>query len=151
SPVLPGRAEGARGSARPGVRGARVLRAGPVEGIRPGSRAGGRRHRREGLLPGERRGRGHAHQARARRVLAREALRRYRLRLRLVASLHVQLESASPGRGRRPCPSGAVGEEVAAVSVAYTWGTQEAERRLPFPCDSYVPEPDAAYFRAVTV
>jgi len=37
------------------------------------------------------------------------------------------------------------------VSVAYTWGTEEAERRLPFPCDSYLPEPDAAYLRAVTV
>ena len=37
------------------------------------------------------------------------------------------------------------------MSVAYTWGTEKAERRLPFPCDSYVPEPDATYFRAVTV
>ena len=37
------------------------------------------------------------------------------------------------------------------MSVAYTWGTEEVERRLPFPCDSYVPEPDATYFRAVTV
>jgi hypothetical protein len=36
------------------------------------------------------------------------------------------------------------------VSVAYTWGSEEAERRLPFPCDAYVREPDAAYFRAVT-
>ena len=36
------------------------------------------------------------------------------------------------------------------MSAAYTWGTEEAERRLPFPCDAYVREPDAAYFRAVT-
>jgi hypothetical protein len=37
------------------------------------------------------------------------------------------------------------------VSVAYTWGTVEAERRLPFPCDHYVEGPDATYFRGITV
>ena len=37
------------------------------------------------------------------------------------------------------------------MSVAYTWGTEEAERRLPFLCDSYLPHPDAVYFRGVTV
>ena len=37
------------------------------------------------------------------------------------------------------------------MSVAYTWGTEEAERRLPFVCDSYLPHPDAVYFRGVTV
>jgi len=37
------------------------------------------------------------------------------------------------------------------VSTAYTWGTEEAERRLPFPCDRYVEGADAAYFRGVTV
>jgi hypothetical protein len=37
------------------------------------------------------------------------------------------------------------------VSVAYTWGTEEAERRLPFPCDRYVERADAAYFRGITV
>jgi hypothetical protein len=37
------------------------------------------------------------------------------------------------------------------VSVAYTWGTEEAERRLPFACDAYVRQPDAVYFRGVTV
>ena len=37
------------------------------------------------------------------------------------------------------------------MSVAYTWGTSEAERRLPFPCDRYVEQAEAAYFRGVTV
>jgi hypothetical protein len=37
------------------------------------------------------------------------------------------------------------------VSAAYTWGTEEAERRLPFPCDHYVEGADAVYFRGVTV
>ena len=37
------------------------------------------------------------------------------------------------------------------MSAAFTWGTEEAERRLPFPCDHYVERPDAAYFRGITV
>jgi hypothetical protein len=37
------------------------------------------------------------------------------------------------------------------VSVAFTWGTEEAERRLPFPCDGYVPQADAVCFRGITV
>jgi hypothetical protein len=37
------------------------------------------------------------------------------------------------------------------VSVAYTWGTEDAERRLPFPCDRYVERAEAAYFRGITV
>jgi len=37
------------------------------------------------------------------------------------------------------------------VSVAYTWGTEEVERRLPFPCDRYVEHAEAAYFRGITV
>ena len=37
------------------------------------------------------------------------------------------------------------------MSAAYTWGTQEAERRLPFPCDRCVERPDAALFRGITV
>ena len=37
------------------------------------------------------------------------------------------------------------------MSTAYTWGTAEAERRLPFPCDRYVEQADAAYFRGITV
>ena len=44
-----------------------------------------------------------------------------------------------------------VAESGAAASVAYTWGTQEAERRLPFPCDRCLDQVDAAYFRGVTV
>jgi hypothetical protein len=37
------------------------------------------------------------------------------------------------------------------VSVAYTWGTEEGERRLPFPCDRCVERAEAAYFRGITV
>ena len=37
------------------------------------------------------------------------------------------------------------------MSVAYTWGTEEAERRLPFPCDHSVERVEAAYFRGITV
>ena len=37
------------------------------------------------------------------------------------------------------------------MSLAYTWGTEEAERRLPFPCDRYVERAEAAYFRGITV
>ena len=37
------------------------------------------------------------------------------------------------------------------MSTAYTWGTEEAERRLPFPCDRYVEQAEAAYFRGITV
>ena len=37
------------------------------------------------------------------------------------------------------------------VSVAYTWGTEDAERRLPFPCDRHVEQAEAAYFRGITV
>ena len=37
------------------------------------------------------------------------------------------------------------------MSAAYTWGTDEAERRLPFPCDRCVEQADAAYFRGITV
>ena len=44
-----------------------------------------------------------------------------------------------------------VAESVAAVSAAYTWGTEDAERRLPFPCDRYVERAEAAYFRGITV
>jgi hypothetical protein len=37
------------------------------------------------------------------------------------------------------------------VTVAYTWGTEGTERRLPFPCDRYVGQAEAAYFRGITV
>src|SRR3972149_7309781 len=44
-----------------------------------------------------------------------------------------------------------VAESVAALSIAFTWGTEDAERRLPFPCDRYVARAEAAYFRGITV
>ena len=37
------------------------------------------------------------------------------------------------------------------MSAAYTWGTEEAERGLPFPCDRYVEQADAAYYRGITL
>jgi hypothetical protein len=37
------------------------------------------------------------------------------------------------------------------VSAAYTWGTEGTERRLPFPCDRFVEQAEAAYFRGITV
>jgi hypothetical protein len=37
------------------------------------------------------------------------------------------------------------------VSVATTWGTTEAERALPFPCDGFVERGGAACWRGVTV
>ena len=37
------------------------------------------------------------------------------------------------------------------MSVAFTWGTEEAERRLPFPCDRLVERAEVAYFRGITV
>ncbi|HEX9418885.1 MAG TPA: hypothetical protein VGA81_07520 [Methylomirabilota bacterium] len=37
------------------------------------------------------------------------------------------------------------------MTIADTWGTEEAERRLPFVCDGHVPRPDAVYFRGITV
>lgn len=37
------------------------------------------------------------------------------------------------------------------MSIARTWGTDATERALPFRCDRYVDDPDAAYFRGITV
>jgi len=37
------------------------------------------------------------------------------------------------------------------VSVATTWGTTEAERARPYPCDSFVGRVDAACWRGVSV
>ena len=37
------------------------------------------------------------------------------------------------------------------MSATYTWGTTEAERRLPFPCERYVEQAHAAYFRGIAV
>jgi hypothetical protein len=36
-------------------------------------------------------------------------------------------------------------------SVSKTWGTVERERRLSYPCDNLVADPDSALFRGVTV
>jgi hypothetical protein len=36
-------------------------------------------------------------------------------------------------------------------SVARTWGSTQAERELPFPCDRYVSAPDEAIYRAIDV
>jgi hypothetical protein len=37
------------------------------------------------------------------------------------------------------------------VSIATSWGTTEAERALPYPCDSFVTRVDAACWRGVSV
>ena len=37
------------------------------------------------------------------------------------------------------------------MSLASTWGTDPDERRLPFPCDTLVPDADAQLFRGVTI
>lgn len=38
-----------------------------------------------------------------------------------------------------------------AMSIATTWGTTEDERSQPYPCDRYLEDFDAAYYRGVTV
>jgi len=35
--------------------------------------------------------------------------------------------------------------------ICFTWGTTDYERRLKFPCDSYVETFDAAYYRGITI
>ncbi len=37
------------------------------------------------------------------------------------------------------------------MSVSRTWGTTVEERALAFPCDGFVENPDAAYYRGVTI
>jgi hypothetical protein len=37
------------------------------------------------------------------------------------------------------------------TTTASSWGAKADERRLAFPCDRYLPDADAAYFRAVDV
>ena len=37
------------------------------------------------------------------------------------------------------------------MSVATTWGTTPDERAINFPCDLFMEQPDAAYYRGVTV
>lgn len=36
-------------------------------------------------------------------------------------------------------------------SLSHTWGTTASERQLVFPCDYFIPHPDDAVFRAVTI
>jgi hypothetical protein len=36
-------------------------------------------------------------------------------------------------------------------SIAETWGTEPQERRLTFPCDDLISQPDAVLFRGVTI
>ena len=36
-------------------------------------------------------------------------------------------------------------------SISETWGTEPQERRLTFPCDTIVPQPDHALYRGVTI
>ncbi len=37
------------------------------------------------------------------------------------------------------------------MSVAFSWGTEPAERALAYPCDRYVERAEATYYRGVTV
>ena len=37
------------------------------------------------------------------------------------------------------------------ASLSQTWGTDPQERQLPFPCDRFIPKPDAAVYRGVTI
>ena len=37
------------------------------------------------------------------------------------------------------------------LSVSKTWGTEPDERALVFPCDHFMPQPDAALFRGITI
>ena len=37
------------------------------------------------------------------------------------------------------------------TSVSQTWGTEAHERELIFPCDRFIPQPEAAGFRGVTI
>ena len=36
-------------------------------------------------------------------------------------------------------------------SISETWGTQPEERRLSYPCDNVITQPDAALYRGVTI
>lgn len=37
------------------------------------------------------------------------------------------------------------------MSVATTWGTRREERSLPYPCDPFIEQADAAYYRGITI
>jgi hypothetical protein len=36
-------------------------------------------------------------------------------------------------------------------SVSQTWGTEAQERELTYPCDRFIPQPEAALYRGVTI
>ena len=37
------------------------------------------------------------------------------------------------------------------LSISQNWGTEAQERELIFPCDRFIPQPEAAVFRGVTI
>ncbi|MDQ2921551.1 MAG: hypothetical protein M3R52_08080 [Acidobacteriota bacterium] len=37
------------------------------------------------------------------------------------------------------------------ASVSQTWGTEAQERELTYPCDRFIPQPEAALYRGVTI
>ena|ERR1700674_3074205 len=37
------------------------------------------------------------------------------------------------------------------ASVSQTWGTEAQERELTYPCDRFIPQPEAAFYRGVTI
>ncbi len=37
------------------------------------------------------------------------------------------------------------------TSLSSTWGTKPEERQIAFPCDSFIPQPDASLYRGVTI
>jgi hypothetical protein len=37
------------------------------------------------------------------------------------------------------------------MSVSQTWGTEAQERELTYPCDRFIPQPEAALYRGVTI
>jgi hypothetical protein len=37
------------------------------------------------------------------------------------------------------------------TSISQTWGTEARERELTYPCDRFIPQPEAALYRGVTI
>ena len=37
------------------------------------------------------------------------------------------------------------------MSISKTWGTTASERKLAYPCDAYLPDPNDQYFRGITI
>src|SRR3989442_1567506 len=103
---------------RAGVREPRDGRARPLEDPRRWARARRGCGRCEGLRPGYNGGRREAYPQGPHRLPGREAHGQPRLRLRLVAALHVQPEARSPGRRRGPRAEGAPRPALTAPSLA---------------------------------